>query len=89
VPQLVILAERVALGQPTDNKEGPVMGGFSYAEPGDGVDFAVNVHDVHVDKELGSFANVSVLYIIPDEVEDEDPQDRLVKLEAVPEPESE
>jgi hypothetical protein len=83
VPQLIILSERVMLGRPEGNLEGPVMGGFSYAEPADGIDFAVNVHDVHVD-DLGSFANVSVLYIIPDEVEDEDPQDRLVKLSAVP-----
>lgn len=82
MPQLVIIAERVQLGIPGDNMEGPVMGGFAYALPEDGIDYAVNVHDVHVDKDLGSFANVSVLYVIPDEVaqEVEEAEGQVVQL---------
>ncbi len=70
--QLLIVADRVQLGRPPDAPEGaPVMGGFTYEEPADGVEFAVNVHDVYVD-ELGSYANVSVIYSLPAEAETED-----------------
>jgi hypothetical protein len=71
VPQLLIIADRVKLGSPPDAPEGaPVMGGFSYENPDEGVEFAVNVHDVYVDA-LGSYANVSVIYVLPDEAAEE------------------
>ena len=76
MPQLVIIADRVSLGLPSDAPEGaPVMGGFEYALPGEGIDYSVNVHDVHVDKDLGSYANVSVIYASPDEPQVIEPED--------------
>ena len=88
MPQLVIIADRVRLAAPSDAEEGaPVMGGFQYALPDEGIDYSVNVHDVYVDKDLGSYANVSVIYAIPDEAEEpeedeepEEPGDNVVQF---------